>query len=144
MGTRADFYVGTDKNAEWLGSIAWDGYPGGIPDDILGARSEARYRQAVELFIEERDDGVKPEEGWPWPWDNSGTTDCAYAWHDNEIGTRVLLCWFGSYWMTPAKHEACNTLALEEEEARKYAEDIPVDFPDMSTKKRAVVERGPS
>ena len=25
MGTRADFYTGIDKNANWLGSIAWDG-----------------------------------------------------------------------------------------------------------------------
>lgn len=27
MGTRADFYVGTGANAEWLGSIAYDGHP---------------------------------------------------------------------------------------------------------------------
>jgi len=26
MGTRADFYVGMGKDAEWLGSVAWDGY----------------------------------------------------------------------------------------------------------------------
>jgi hypothetical protein len=29
MGTRADFYVGRGETAEWLGSIAWDGNPGG-------------------------------------------------------------------------------------------------------------------
>ena len=25
MGTRADFYVGVGKKAEWLGNVAWDG-----------------------------------------------------------------------------------------------------------------------
>jgi hypothetical protein len=29
MGTRADFYVGRGKDAEWLGSVAFDGYPSG-------------------------------------------------------------------------------------------------------------------
>ena len=40
MGTRADFYVGKGKDSEWLGSIAWDWYPDGIPDNILDAESE--------------------------------------------------------------------------------------------------------
>ena len=26
MGTRADFYIGSGKDAEWLGSVAFDGY----------------------------------------------------------------------------------------------------------------------
>jgi hypothetical protein len=30
MGTRADFYVGRGETAEYLGSIAWDGYPDGL------------------------------------------------------------------------------------------------------------------
>jgi hypothetical protein len=30
MGTRADFYIGRGTEAEWLGSVAWDGYPGGV------------------------------------------------------------------------------------------------------------------
>lgn len=30
MGTIADFYVGRGPKAEWIGSIAWDGYPDGI------------------------------------------------------------------------------------------------------------------
>ena len=37
MGTRADFYIGKGTDAEWLGSIAWNGYPDGIgrPDPQL-------------------------------------------------------------------------------------------------------------
>ena len=26
MGSRADFYIGEGTEAEWLGSVAWDGY----------------------------------------------------------------------------------------------------------------------
>ncbi len=29
MGTRADFYTGRGQTAQWLGSIAWGGYPVG-------------------------------------------------------------------------------------------------------------------
>lgn len=36
MGTRADFYVGVGEQAEWLGSIAWDGNPEGIKDTPKG------------------------------------------------------------------------------------------------------------
>lgn len=79
MGTRADFYIGTGPSAEWLGSIAWDGYIEGIPDSILQANGETAYREAVLDFISSREDGTKPEDGWPWPWDDSCTTDCCYA-----------------------------------------------------------------
>lgn len=32
MSTRADFYVGRGAEAEWIGSISWDGYPDGVDD----------------------------------------------------------------------------------------------------------------
>lgn len=43
MGTRADFYieVGNElKPKDWLGSIAWDGYPKGIPASIKKAKTK--------------------------------------------------------------------------------------------------------
>lgn len=80
MGTRADFYAGKGAEAEWLGSIAWDGDRDGIPESILHAKDEAVFRAEVASFIAGREDGTKPEDGWPWPWDDSGTTDCHY-WH---------------------------------------------------------------
>ncbi len=79
MGTRADFYIGRGANAEWLGSIAWDGYPSGIPASLLNAPSEEAFRRELALFAEKREDWTAPEQGWPWPWDNSQTTDYAYA-----------------------------------------------------------------
>lgn len=79
MGTRADFYVKSGDELEWLGSIAWDGYPGGIDAPVLEAQSETDFRAALSTFAAERDDWTAPEKGWPWPWDDSDTTDYAYV-----------------------------------------------------------------
>lgn len=85
MGTRADFYDGRGLDAEWLGSIAWDGYPGGIPRDLLEATDAALFRNQVTIFLASREDATLPERGWPWPWEDSGTTDYAYALDEGKV-----------------------------------------------------------
>lgn len=98
MGTRADFYVGRGESAEWLGSIAWDGYPSGVAGKKFGgsagdvahcplftATTEAAFRSAVAEELASRQDGTIPEQGWPWPWDDSGTTDYSYAFDDGVV-----------------------------------------------------------
>lgn len=121
MGTRADFYVGRGLSAEWIGSIAWDGYPDGIPETIKKARNEKDFREAVASFIvEDRDDGTRPEDGWPWPWETSHTTDYAYAFD----GANTWACCFGSEWWDAA---------LPEPEKRGKGDTV---FPDMSSRKR--------
>ena len=96
MGTRADFYVGKGPNAEWLGSIAWDGYPDGNPADVLEKITEHDYRAAVELVLSNEHCGpTRPEQGWPWPWEDSRTTDFAYTF-DLQ---RVLISCFGRPWV---------------------------------------------
>lgn len=87
MGTRADFYDGLDGPEDWLGSVAWDGYPGGVPDEVRLAEDRETFREAVAEFLADRDDGTTPERGWPWPWEDSRTTDYAYAWQDGEVRT---------------------------------------------------------
>ena len=121
MGTRADFYVGRGEQAEWLGSIAWDGYPDGIEAAVLKAKTESTYRRLVVRMIEGRDDGTKPDQGWPWPWNDSRTTDYAYAFD----GRKVHASAFGHEWFDPLKEQP---------------EDTPESamFPDMSTRKNAV------
>lgn len=131
MGTRADFYVGRGRNAEWLGSIAWDGYPDGLPVDIVRPPdadaqpvSESDFRQSVASFLAEREDATLPEQhGWPWPWENSLTTDYSYAW-DNGV---VYACCFGHRWYR-ANDPALNDDETEAKEAI---------FPDMSTARHA-------
>lgn len=120
MGTRADFYVGKNKDAEWIGSIAWDGYRSGIPTDILDARSEDAYRQAVKDFLDRRNDATYPEQGWPWPWKDSRITDCSYWFFDGR-------CW----------DENKGVYVPCDEDPRPAGDDggakrEQIDFPDMS------------
>lgn len=131
MGTRADFYIGTDQNAEWLGSIAWDGYPDGIEPRLLRAKNKRQFKAALKKFFSERDDVTLPEMGWPWPWDDSRTTDFAYAWD----GKRTVVSCFGrgyisvrSYLrMSPDKQEAFYDKAKEQV------------FPNMKDRKRVTL-----
>lgn len=104
MGTRADFYVGRGVEAEWLGSIAWDGYPDGVTTSILTAETEDEYRLEVAKFSQTRDDWTTPANGWPWPWDDSNTTDYAYAFD----GDHVWASGFGCDWFDPLNDEEPN------------------------------------
>lgn len=132
MGTRADFYIGINKNAEWLGSIAWDGYPDGIDDEVLAATTESEFREALAEFVQGRDDWTAPDQGWPWPWNDSCTTDYAYALHEGKV---YRSC-FGCDWQTNEQAAEFAQLYNAWEENGDGPEPvengIPVDFPDMS------------
>ena len=120
MGTRADFYVGLGKDAEWIGSIALDGYPEGVPQRLLSASSEKEFRQAFVELLGNRADVSTPKDGWPWPWDNSAETDFAYAFDMDN----VLVAQFGRGWC-PYKDQECDF------------DIFPVQqFPDMSDVKK--------
>lgn len=83
MGTRADFYIRRGRvlrQVDWIGAIAWDGYPEGVPNKILEAETEEDFLKAVQDMKKDRDDFVDPEkDGWPWPWENSYLTDYVYV-----------------------------------------------------------------
>jgi len=126
MGTRADFYVGTGPSAEWIGSIAWDGYKEGIPGKILSSINEDEYRAAFADFIKCRDDGTSPEMGWPWPWNDSCTTDCCYAFVDGYVSC-------GS-WGT-----LYTAAEWEEMEAGEEPNGTPGNFPNMKDRQNTVL-----
>lgn len=124
MGTRADFYVGRGQGAEWIGSIAWDGYPSGIDPQVLNCTGEAAYRHAVAAFLADRQDKTLPADGWPWPWETSSTTDYAYAF-DVGFGGRVWGSCFGGTWFDATKEQPDSD------------DDAPkAEFPDMSKAKQ--------
>lgn len=135
MGTRADFYVGRGPDAEWIGSVTWDGNPGGIAHDSTPAGykvfpdveiEEPDYRLAVGEFLEQRDDATLPTEPWPWPWADSGTTDYAYAWDGGMVyGTSSGHGW----WPVRLSEECCGEPSDEDAPPSKVA------FPDMSDRK---------
>lgn len=106
MGTRADFYVGRGKSAEWLGSIAMDGYPDGNVSNpqygpLIKAASEPEFRERVAMLIAGVGHGTTPAQGWPWPWEDSRTTDYAYAFD----GGTVWASGFGRAWFDPNEPE---------------------------------------
>jgi hypothetical protein len=134
MGTRADFYIGRGASAEWIGSIAWDGYPGGVGGGkktqhgraALASTSADEFRKHATAFIENREDGTKPAYGWPWPWEDSNTTDYAYAFDDGCVWASC----FGSPWWKAADKEPEDH---DEQEGEK-----PV-FPNMKDKQNVTL-----
>lgn len=83
MGTRADFYIEKkDKSLEWLGSISFDGYE---IDNVEGSKTPRQYKSRLKSFLKNRDDATFPEQGWPWPWDNSKLTDEIYIFAKDRI-----------------------------------------------------------
>jgi hypothetical protein len=95
MGTRADFYVGRGVKARWVGSIAWDGYPGSRTRRLLKAADRLAFLAAVKELSNEHDFSEPKRDGWPWPWEDSCTTDFAYAWHRGAVWVSC----HGSEWL---------------------------------------------
>lgn len=91
MGTRAVFFVGHPANVEsreWLGTIAWDGYPeGSIGDWLVGVTSEAEFRAGVKKIEDDREDFANPAvHSFPFPWmDDLYLTDYTYAWFGGKV-----------------------------------------------------------
>jgi len=110
VGTRADFYVGRGESAEWIGSIAWDGYPDEIPDSIKNAKEESVYREQVARYLAKREDATVPEQGWPWLWLNSRGTDYAYAFDGGVVyGSKFGRRWFNASEPEPENHGEAKT-----------------------------------
>lgn len=131
MGTRADFYVGRGTDAEWLGSVTWDGYPAGFDTQFWqDADTQDKYRANITTVSGERDDWTDASEGWPWPWQDSRTTDYTYAWDDGKVYFSI----FGGPWLelTGDGSEFKN----DEEQDEYY--DLPKlgdsDFPNMKSR----------
>lgn len=130
MGTRADFYVGDGPDMEWLGSITWDGCE--IPYDLENAKSETVYRANLDRFLASRDDATLPEMGWPWPWNDSRTTDVAYTFHGGQV-----LRWVYGPWR-PATGNICDGCD-DGCDACKDNDGPAPQFPDMSSRRQVAM-----
>jgi hypothetical protein len=121
MGTRADFYIGTGKDAEWLGSVAFDGYEWNEKPacPLMTAKTADEFRAAVQEATNARKDFTKPEQGWPWPWNDSNTTDYAYVFNEGSV---TAYCFGRKCFINEAnEHDADD--------------EKTADFPDMSARK---------
>jgi hypothetical protein len=118
MGTRADYYLGRGERAEWLGSSAWDGHPVSLKE-IAGAETEKAFLDAVNERLSE-DDGTRPKDGWPWPWETSSTTDFAYAWDEGK----VWISCFGREWQTWEQEKARTEEAVPRSSGEGHASEV--------------------
>ena len=102
MGTRADFYVGKNEMIMiWIASVAFDGYPAGVDKAVLEAKSKDDYLEALHEYFKGRDDVTYADDGWPWPWLDSSTTDYAYTYDEGKVWG----CCFGHEWFDVAQPE---------------------------------------
>lgn len=127
MGTRADFYIGRGKQAEWLGSIAYDGYPDNVLKDgkrLGSATSPEEFKAALANEGAKEDHFTNPEQGWPWPWEDSQTTDYAYAFDEGQVWVSC----FGRAWMTVRE-----SLDENREQCAGGKEAV---FPDMTDRQK--------
>lgn len=90
MGTRASFFIGDPQDMdgrEWLGCIAWDGYPDGDCAVLALATSADEFRAAVAALAASRDDFCDPaKHGFPFPWeDDLFLTDYTYAFFGGAV-----------------------------------------------------------
>lgn len=121
MPTRADLYVGTGVEAEWLGSFAFDGYPTGRVIELTDCTNEETWREKVQVMLAKHTDSTFPHEGWPWPWNNGHLTDYSYTFAEGK----VLYSRFGCPWRPIGE-------PLPEE---RDDDDVKVPFPDMTARK---------
>lgn len=135
MGTRADFYVGRGPEAEWLGSVAWDGYPDGFDESLFGLASAEDWRRAVLHMLVAREDSTLPPQGWPWPWDDSGTTDYAYAFD----GDRVWGSAFGRPWFAVDPKETNGGEPINEDGEPLTVESPAAVFPNMADRQKVTL-----
>lgn len=83
--TKADFYTGHGKSAEWLGSISRDGMPDKIEEDIIFSVTTAQYERRVKTMLVKKKHSILPGDGWPWLWSDSKMTDFSYFFFNEKV-----------------------------------------------------------
>ena len=79
MGTKADFYVGTGNDMEWLGSIFNEGDVTSIPLNILIQINQVMFEELILEFLQNHDSVISDrEDKWNHPWADSRLTDYTY------------------------------------------------------------------
>lgn len=133
MGTRADLYVGEGDEAEWLGSVLYDGYPSGIDNRVYDASTEAEYRNAVSIFLtSRRADTILPLEGWPGSVKTSADVHYAYSFMDGQVWASH----FGRRWFLVQPTCGCCEEFGDPDDCKNAVVRQRPHFPDMTQYKR--------
>lgn len=132
MGTRADFYIrneNVEPKMQWLGSIAWDGYE---VDGVETATTEQEFREKLSAFFSKRDDVTLPEQGWPWPWNDSRTTDYSWIFENGKVMASI----FGYPLFDPLVEQD------DDEDDSNDEQKLVGYFPDMTDIKNVTFGKG--
>lgn len=127
MGTRAQFFIGDPSDAsarQWLGCVAWDGYPDGdVGKALRGAVDEGAFKARVGLLQTAREDFCDPaKHSFPFPWtDDLYLTDFTYAFFDGRV---QVTCYHGG-WRDLAR--VMN--AEKDDEIWSDVDELPGDVP---------------
>ena len=94
--------------------------------ELLSCTAEGKWRAEVSQMLDQRNDATTPIMGWPWPWDNSRTTDYAYAFDEGKVWAAS----FGTCWFDPLQPEP------ELSNIKQWCV-----FPDMSSIKNVAMDK---
>lgn len=117
--SKADFYIGRGKNMKWIGSCI-DGFPpceNGRSEitAICSSKKEKDFIKRVNEMLENKvHEGAKPEDGWPWAYNDSIKTNYIYVFSYNNVKCSC----YGSILFNPFK-------------AIKYDKSRLLEWPDM-------------
>ena len=79
---RADFFLSRGGDAEWLGSIAWGGYPDSAAiHTIAGASSPEDYASRVAALLNATEGSTSPTRGHDAPWPGVGHASSRAAYY---------------------------------------------------------------
>lgn len=141
MGTRADFWLGRGADAEWLGSIQYDGRPKGLSAPLLLACDEEEYRAAVADLLAHREDALHPGSAAApkWSRQRARTIDYSYTFHNAVLWA----CRNGSPWFDPVRPEpeygAHPTWQDADEDWDEVEEDMPLDADELERREMAEI-----
>ena len=121
---KADFYIGIDKYAKWIGSLLKYGEPFYVPPRILLMTNPVDYEETfIELattmkFVYHT---ITPEDGWPHLWQDSRMTDYSYHLFNGKVWCSMM----GGQLFDPLVIIGGEDLI----DAEKYAPRVTVDYP---------------
>jgi hypothetical protein len=121
---KADFYIGIDKYAKWIGSLLKKGDPVSIVmSRFLLTKNPVEYEELFTELLEEVYYSVTPEDGWPHPWQDSHMTDYSYHLFNGKVWCSMM----GGQLFDPLTIIGGEDLIA----AEKYAPRIKVEYPFM-------------
>jgi hypothetical protein len=120
---KADFYIGIDKDAKWIGSLLKEGHPIYGLSRLLLTKNPIEYEEGLIELLEDDLYGVTAEDGWPHLWQDSQMTDYSYHLFNGKVWCSMM----GGQLFDPLEIIGGEDLIA----AKKYAPRIKVVYPFM-------------